>query len=285
MRYLRVKNWDKFQHPSPKPLPWIKFYTALLAPTKEPAYSEMSDAAKALLHHVWLMARVFDNRIPETWLTKEKLNLKSKVDLGPIIECGLAWFEDESGQKLDPGQTQSRLISNHSRARVARSENLLSPFSSSGENLFSQEFDALWGDYPRRIGRREAERHFHASVKTQEDLTAIRTAIENYRAEVAGRDMQYVRHGSAWFNQWREWIDAPPVLPFSPTPSVPPVGATPCPVTREDVLDVERDLAHEWTRQTPREAAEEWVRYIRSEHASDLTKAIPLVQWAARRSA
>lgn len=210
MKYLRVKNWSKFQHPSPKPLPWIKLYTALLAPTKETAYSEMSDTAKALLHHIWLMARVFDNRIPETWITKEKLNLKSRIDLAPILECGLVWFEDENGLRLDLDQIESRFSLNHSRARVARSESLQSLGSISQENLFSQEFDALWGSYPRRIGRRDAERHFRASVKTPEDLAAIRTALTNYRAEVSDRDQRYISHGSKWFNQWRDWVDVVP---------------------------------------------------------------------------
>src|SRR5579872_1639825 len=101
MKYLRVKNWDKFQHDSTKPLPWIKFFTALLAPTKEPWYSELPDAQKALLHHIWLMARVFNGKIPETWLTKEKLNLQSKVNLDKLIESGSIWFEDETGHTLD----------------------------------------------------------------------------------------------------------------------------------------------------------------------------------------
>lgn len=110
MRYLCVKNWEKLQHQSEKPLPWIKFFTALLAPTKEPAYSDLPDATKALLHHIWLMARVFNNRIPETWLTKEKLNLKSRLSLDPIIAAGYVWFVNESGDILTP-----------SHPRIARS--------------------------------------------------------------------------------------------------------------------------------------------------------------------
>jgi hypothetical protein len=117
LNYLRVKNWDKFQHQSNKPLPWIKFFTALLAPTKDPDLLGLADHTRLLLYHIWLMARVFNGRVPENWLTREKLNVKTRIDLSQIIDLGYIWFETESGEKTSPSLSLSR-------ARVARYENL-----------------------------------------------------------------------------------------------------------------------------------------------------------------
>lgn len=202
MRYLRVKNWEKLQHQSDKPLPWIKFFTALLAPTKEPAYSEWPDATKALLHHVWLMARIFNGRIPEGWLTREKLNLKSRLNLEPLLCSGWIWFEDENGVRLS-----------HSHARVARSgvcilDSPVSPERESEGKPFdaAAEFKALWSRYPRPVGRKAAEKYFASSVKSIDDLRAIQRALDNYlRSSEVARG--FVMHGKTWFNNWPDFIE------------------------------------------------------------------------------
>lgn len=212
VKYLRVKNWDKLQHPSPKPLPWIKFFTALLNPTKETSYSDWPDHTKALLHHIWLMARVHGNRIPETWLTRERLNLKSKINLRPLIAAGFVWFEDEDGKILDSGLGSGLGSSRDSltRARVARSgvSESQSLGSSETESSFNPAtaFESVWSDYPRPLGRKEAFRHFCESVKSEADLAEIRTALAKYKACSDVR-RGFVKHGSTWFNNWRDYLN------------------------------------------------------------------------------
>jgi len=209
MRYLRVKNLEKYQPQSSKRLPWIKLMTELLEPTRQPWYAELPDATKALLHHVWLMAAALGGRIPEDWLTRERLNLKSKISLDSILELGLVWFENENG-------SQSEL----SHARLTRSGTLPSgSLDSPTENRepdFSQDlaFSAIWSDYPRRIGRKEAFRHFRATVKTPDDFAAIRAALVNFRAEMADRPMKFIQQGERWFNNWRDWVDVVPATPI-----------------------------------------------------------------------
>jgi hypothetical protein len=208
--YLRVKNWDRLQHPSPpdKPLPWIKFFTALLAPTKEPKYSEWSDATKALLHHIWLMARIHNNRIPKAWLTKQRLNLKSRVNLDPLLDSGFVWFEDENGNVVE--------IRSHAgaRGRDARSGVSVSQSRNSSntkgehEGDFDQAiaFESVWSDYPRPLGRKQAEKCFRESVRSDDDLAAIRKALAIYKATIVGSEQRYIQHGKTWFNNWRDWL-------------------------------------------------------------------------------
>jgi hypothetical protein len=101
MRYLVVKNYAKLVHQDG--LPWIKLSTGILEATRAPQFAELPDATKCLLYHLWLMAKVFNGRIPEDWLTREKLNLKSRISLDQIIDSGYAWFEDENRVRLQRG--------------------------------------------------------------------------------------------------------------------------------------------------------------------------------------
>lgn len=69
---------------------------------------------------------------------------------------------------------------------------------------FLAEFEKIWKDYPKPIGKKQALRHFAASVRTLEDVQGIRRALENYlkTREVKGG---FVKHGSTWFNNWRDF--------------------------------------------------------------------------------
>jgi hypothetical protein len=67
-------------------------------------------------------------------------------------------------------------------------------------------FETVWQKYPRRIGKKAAERAFKATVATTKDFEDIQTALRNYVGSKAVRE-GYVQHGSTWFNNWRDWID------------------------------------------------------------------------------
>lgn len=72
-------------------------------------------------------------------------------------------------------------------------------------------FNSLWLEYPKRIGKKAAERHFKASVKGEADVIAIREALKRYKADCVGKDPQFIQNGSTWFNNWRDWINYQPM--------------------------------------------------------------------------
>ena len=57
--------------------------------------------------------------------------------------------------------------------------------------------------------RKDALRHFKASVRNEKDWTSINTALNNYLVHVAGKDPQYIQVGSTWFNNWEDWVNNP----------------------------------------------------------------------------
>lgn len=72
-----------------------------------------------------------------------------------------------------------------------------------------KEFQQVWDKYPSKDGRKDALRHFLATVKTPKDLIDINSALENYlRSEKVKKN--FIKNGSTWFNNWRDWIEYKP---------------------------------------------------------------------------
>ena len=80
-----------------------------------------------------------------------------------------------------------------------------SPSLSSVSTVDKPDFKSIWSRYPNKDGRKEAERHFNASVKTEQDFRDISTAIENYLASKRVAD-GFIKNGCTWFNNWRDWV-------------------------------------------------------------------------------
>lgn len=71
---------------------------------------------------------------------------------------------------------------------------------------FTTVFEDIWTKYPKRVGKKEALRHFLASVLDENDVNEITTALENYiKSERVSNG--FIQNGSTWFNNWRDWTD------------------------------------------------------------------------------
>jgi len=70
-------------------------------------------------------------------------------------------------------------------------------------------FEELWKSYPNKDGKKAALRHFKASVITDDDVSDIRQALDNYLSCDKVKK-GFIKNGSTWFNNWRDWIDRTP---------------------------------------------------------------------------
>ena len=68
------------------------------------------------------------------------------------------------------------------------------------------DFESVWVRYPSRIGKKEALRHFNASVKTGQDYIDINKALDNYVISDKVK-RGFIQNGSTWFNNWRDYVD------------------------------------------------------------------------------
>lgn len=101
MQYLRVKNWEKFQHYKHRCPPWIKLHGSLL---DDYDFECLPDASKLLAFCIWMLAsRIGHDRIPNdpTWLSKH-LPIKGRIDLTPLIDAGFLECLHDASTTLAP---------------------------------------------------------------------------------------------------------------------------------------------------------------------------------------
>lgn len=125
-----------------------------------------------------------------------------KIELGsPDFVRGASNNETLVVQKLDSNYTQLTIHNNNNTS--SDSLNTKTQQYNSAAN-----FDAVYAQYPRKMGRKAALKHFQSSIKTEADLASIQDALNNYKAYLVEKKIedQYVQHASTWFNNWRDWI-------------------------------------------------------------------------------
>lgn len=173
-------------------------------------YDKLAGMAFGLGIDVKALKEVVDTCVNEGLFTKEH---------------NLIWSEavEKRKEKLD----KIRKI----RAEVGRLGGLASNSQANGKQMVSKpkqrkekgkekkvkdieeppEFEPLWKTYPRREGRKDALKHFKATVKTTEDLANIKLAVKNYADYItkAGKDREFTKMGSTFFNDWEEWVVSP----------------------------------------------------------------------------
>ena len=95
MTYLRVRNWERFQHYKRRNPPWIRLYNELL---DDYAFAHLQDASKWHAVGIWLLASRFENRIPDDagWIGA-RINASEPVDLPALLSAGfIERYQDAS---------------------------------------------------------------------------------------------------------------------------------------------------------------------------------------------
>lgn len=76
---------------------------------------------------------------------------------------------------------------------------------------YALNFEDAWQMYPEKSGKKQAEKHFNATVKTPEDFESLKIAIKNYLQSpkpMAG----FIKNGSTFFNDWKAWVSPTPQM-------------------------------------------------------------------------
>jgi hypothetical protein len=70
----------------------------------------------------------------------------------------------------------------------------------------NKRFTEIWNRYPNKDGRKQAERFFLNTVKTDQDWEDINKALDNYlKSEKVSKG--FIKNGSTWFNNWKDWVE------------------------------------------------------------------------------
>lgn len=114
MRYLSVKNFDRFQHYKDRSPPWIKLYRDVLS---DYAFTRLQDASRSHLMLIWVLASATDNRLPYDveWITRaihatQPVDLDALISAGFLVVCGsasTALAECQQSARLEEGEAEA----------------------------------------------------------------------------------------------------------------------------------------------------------------------------------
>lgn len=116
MRYLSIKNFDRFQQYKDRRPPWIKLHVSVL---DDYEFITLSDIAKAHLMLLWALASQTDNKIPYdlAWIT-QRIGARSPVDIEELILRGFLEPYDEDRARGKREDWASRYVSAQTRTAL-----------------------------------------------------------------------------------------------------------------------------------------------------------------------
>jgi predicted N-acyltransferase len=73
--------------------------------------------------------------------------------------------------------------------------------------ILSDFFEKIWNAYPKKDGKKQAGRHYFATVTNDTDMEQINLALGNYlnHIETNKIELKFIKNGSTWFNNWQDW--------------------------------------------------------------------------------
>uniref|UniRef100_A0A6M3LDV6 Uncharacterized protein n=1 Tax=viral metagenome TaxID=1070528 RepID=A0A6M3LDV6_9ZZZZ len=109
----------------------------------------------------------------------------------------------------------------------------------------SFSFEEIYLKYPSKVGKKRAEVHFKASVKTEQDWQDIQIALKNYlKSDTVTKG--FIQNASTWFNDWRAWVNQKgKIEPYKPKEWTPP------PVSDQDQKEVREMIKKTVHKATP----------------------------------
>lgn len=189
---MRIKNWEKFQHFKDRKPPWIKLYRDLL---DDKEWHRISGDAKGVLISLWLLASESGNgEVPDIDTISFRLRMPEQK-IKTLITSLSHWLDHDDINSISM------------RRQVDSPETETETETEKTVERKKFDFEFVWKAYPNKDGRKEAERHFHATVKTEADWIEINRALENYVKHLRNETWKKPKNGSTWFNNWRDWVN------------------------------------------------------------------------------
>lgn len=70
-------------------------------------------------------------------------------------------------------------------------------------------FTEAWKRYPKKIDKKDALKHYLASVKNSDDEIKLLKAVDNYNRHISIQktELRYIKNGSTFFFNWTDWVD------------------------------------------------------------------------------
>ena len=206
MKYISVKNIEKF-HPGyrDRQLWWAKIHLKMIQ--GDPDFEMIDSEIDKWRFVMFILLELHNQRptpIDDAYLTRKGFDLrKRKIDA--TIQSLRNFVSVVPGSGTDCIQS----VTYNREEKSREEEDTRNGFYP--KKVLREMFDRIWARYPRRQGKTDAERHFAASVKTEDDWMRIKLALEVYKEHLKKEetDARYIQQGSRWFRNWRDWETDP----------------------------------------------------------------------------
>lgn len=209
MTYLGVKNLDKYQHYKDRDPKWIKLYYSIL---DDEAFIFLDEIDRCRYMTCLVLASRTNNKIPSDPLyLKKVMRLDKSPDLSRLLSCGLLYTYEESSSRLDKDYTNAPVLNRSLLSSPLPNSSLSSPKSEEGKESEKGEFDRLWDAYPRKVGKKAAQKAFqNARDRPRIDDLIASVQRQALSAQWTKDGGQFIPHLSTWLNRG-QWADVPTV--------------------------------------------------------------------------
>lgn len=196
MNYLRVKNWEEFQHYRDRSPPWIKLHRDLL---RDYRFTCLQDASKLHLVLIWLLASQMDNMIPaDEVFIKNQIGISGELNLKELIDNG--FLVDDSGTLA--GCKHDAIPETEAKAKTKAEYR--DKIQRKNKNEFEKPedvFGEVWDDFLKHRKSKKA-----LVTKTVIDRIRKEAAIANWSLEDALIEIM----AKNWQGFNHEWVKAKP---------------------------------------------------------------------------
>jgi len=213
-QYFRVRNLGKYQHYKNRNPTWIKLQTSILSDVE---FSEMKQTQQLNFIKLILLASQNDNRLGyQSGTIAGHICAPKRFDLGFYLDMGFIEIIDDTKEsasdKIAPNiykqykqYTEYKQVKNKDLKTLSAGSEKPEP---PGPEKFDQKssFESVWETYPRKLGKKQAFRHYKASVKNIGDQLNLIQSMANYLKYADAMEYDY-QHGSTWFNNWQDHIE------------------------------------------------------------------------------
>lgn len=179
MRFLAVKNWEKFQHYKDRSPPWIKFYAETL---DDLAFILLPEPAQAQLMKLWLFASKCNNCIPyDRRIISQAIKAGPRLYLREIMSAGFVYELHQTNASTNASADASADASAESPPGLATDAADASPSrgrTRAREEDRGQRAETAAAAAARERGRTERDRLLSVLSATRRD--AMRAALDMY---------------------------------------------------------------------------------------------------------
>jgi hypothetical protein len=202
--YLKIRNWDDYQHYKNRNPPWIKLHYEIL---NSYDWVMLADASRTLMIVCMLIASRHEGRIPyDPEYIKRVGSLKSRPNLKPLIDIG--FLVGDSTTLADASTLQADDCSETETERETEKRQSKTPLTP------QNGFDDFWKVYPRKVKKQDAVKAWNAiGMKNGMRERIIQSVEDHVHCHDWKKDNgEYIPYPASFLNGKR-WEDELPARP------------------------------------------------------------------------